>query len=85
MVIRWLLIVFVCVFGALFLCVSTSSAMTPDSSSIEEKPVKVEAWISKQYEKNLRQIRNEFSAMGNTRVTLWFYPTKKPIKDRGYR
>ena len=51
MVIRWLLIVFVCVFWALFLCVSTSSAMTPDSSSIEEKPVKVEAWISKQYEK----------------------------------
>jgi hypothetical protein len=25
--------------------------MTPDSSSIEEKPVKVEAWISEQYEK----------------------------------
>ena len=85
MVIRWLLIVFVCVLGALLLCVSTSTAMTSGCSSIEEKPVKVEAWMSKQYEKSLRQIRNEFSAMGNTRVILWVYPTKKPIKDRGYR
>jgi len=80
MVIRWLLIVFVCVFGALLLCVSTSTAMTPGCSSIEEKPVKVEAWMSKQYEKNLRQIRNEFSAMGNTRVTLWVYPAENPSK-----
>ena len=80
MVIRWLLIVFVCVFGALLLCVSTSTAMTPGCSSIGEKPVKVEAWISKQYEKNLRQIRNEFSAMGNTRVTLWVYPAENPSK-----
>ena len=39
MVIRWLLIVFVCVFGALLLCVSTSTAMTPGCSSIEEKPI----------------------------------------------
>ena len=54
--------------------------MTPDSSSIEEKPVKVEAWISKQSEKNLRQIRNEFSAMGNTRVTLWVYPAENSSK-----
>jgi len=80
MVIRWLLIVFVCVFGALLLCVSTSSAMTPGCSSIEEKPVKVEAWMSKQYEKNLRQIHNEFSAMGNTRVILWVYPAENPSK-----
>ena len=80
MVIRWLLIVFVCVFGALLLCVSTSTAMAPGCSSIEEKPVKVEAWISKQYGKTLRQIRNEFSAMGNTRVTLWVYPAENPSK-----
>ena len=36
--------------------------------------------MSKQYEKSLRQIRNEFSAMGITRVTLWVYPTKNPSK-----
>ena len=71
MVSRWFLIFFMSVFLALFLWVSISTAMNPDSSPLEEKSVKVEAWISKQYEKNLRQIHNEFSAMGNTRVTLW--------------
>ena len=54
--------------------------MNLDCSPLEEKPVKVEAWMSKQYEKSLRQIRNEFSAMGITRVTLWVYPTKNPSK-----
>ena len=80
MVSRWLLIFFMSVFLALFLWVSTSTAMSPDCSPLEEKSVKVEAWMSKQYEKSLRQIRNEFSAMGNTRVTLWVYPTKNPSK-----
>ena len=80
MVSRWSLIFFMCVFGALFLCVSTIRAMTPGCSSIEEKPVKVEAWMSKQYDKNLRQIRNEFSAMGNTLVILWVYPAESSSK-----
>jgi len=80
MVSRWLLIFFVSVFLALFLWVSTSTAMNPDCSPVKEKSVKVEAWMSKQYEKSLRQIRNEFSAMGNTRVILWVYPTKNPSK-----
>jgi hypothetical protein len=80
MVSRWFLIFFVCVFGSLFLWVLTSTAISKDFSPIEEKPVKVEAWMSKQYEKSLRQIRNEFSAMGNTRVTLWVYPAKNPSK-----
>jgi hypothetical protein len=77
---RCFLIFFVCVFGPLFLWVLTSTAMSKDCSPIDEKPVKVEAWMSKQYEKSLRQIRNEFSAMGNTRVTLWVYPAKNPSK-----
>ena len=80
MVSRWLLIFFVSVFLTLFLWVSTSTAMNPDCSPVEEKSVKVEAWMSKQYEKNLRQIRNEFSAMGNTRVPLWVYPAENPSK-----
>jgi len=54
--------------------------MNEDCSPIDEKPVKVEAWMSKQYKKSLRKIRNEFSAMGNTRVTLWVYPAKNPSK-----
>jgi len=51
MVSRWLLIFFMSVFLALFLWVSTSTAMSPDCSPLEEKSVKVEAWMSKQYEK----------------------------------
>ena len=80
MVSRWFLIFFVGVFGPLFLWVLTGTAMSEECSPIEDKPVKVEAWMSKQYEKSLRQIRNEFSAMGNTRVTLWVYPAKTPSK-----
>ena len=80
MVGRWLLIFFMYIFLALFLWASISTAMNLDCSSLEEKPVKVEAWMSKQYEKNLQKIRNDFSAMGNTRVTLWVYPTKNPSK-----
>jgi len=80
MVSRWLLIFFVSLFLALFLWVSTSTAMNPDCSPVEEKFVKVEAWMSKQYEKNLQKIRKEFSAMGNTQVTLWVYPANNPSK-----
>ena len=76
----WRLIFFMSLFLALFLWTSVSTAMKADCSPIEKKPVKVEAWMSKQYAKNLRQIRNDFSAMGNTRVTLWVYPTKNPSK-----
>ena len=54
--------------------------MTPGCCSIEEKPIKVEAWLSKQYKKNLHQLSKEFSALGNTRVTLWVYPAENPSK-----
>jgi len=77
---RWFLTIFVLVFWVVFSWVSLSEAITSKCSSVEDKPVKVEAWMSKQYEKSLRQIRSEFSAMGNTRVTLWVYPTKNPSK-----
>ena len=85
MISRWFLVFFLCVLGPLFLWVLTSAAMSRDCSPLEEKPIKVEAWMSKQYEKSLRQIRKEFSAMGDTLVTLWGLPGKKPIKDSGYR
>ena len=80
MISRWFLVFFLCVFGPLFLWVLTSAAMSRDCSPLEEKPIKVEAWMSKQYEKSLRQIRKEFSAMGDTLVTLWVYPAKNPSK-----
>jgi YbbR domain-containing protein len=51
MVSRWFLIFFMSVFLALFLWVSISTAMNPDCSRLEDKSVKVEVWMSKQYEK----------------------------------
>ena len=77
---RRLLIVFVCVLVVPFLWVSFGESTSFKCFPIEENSVKVEAWMSKQYEKNLRQIRKEFSAMGNTRVTLWVYPAENPSK-----
>ena len=79
MVTRYPLILLVCLW-ALLLSDSSSTAKTEDCSSIDSKTVKVEAWMSKQYEKSLRQIRKEFSAMGDTLVTLWVYPAKNPSK-----
>ena len=85
MISRWFLVFFLCVFGPLFLWVLTSAAMSRDCSPLEEKPIKVEAWMSKQYEKNLRQIRKEFSAMGGYARYPMGLPGKKSIKDSGYR
>jgi len=51
MVSRWLIIFFMPVFLPLFLWVSTSTAMNPDCSPVEEKSVNVEVWMSKQYKK----------------------------------
>ncbi|GIS84444.1 MAG: hypothetical protein CM1200mP16_07440 [Nitrospina sp.] len=42
-----------------------------DCLSISKKPVKVEAWVSKKYEKDYRNIRHEFQEMGNTKVGLF--------------
>jgi hypothetical protein len=79
MVTRYPLILLVCLWSLLLSDLS-STAKIQDCSSIDDKTFKVEAWMSKQYEKNLRQIRKEFSAMGNTQVTLWVYPAKNPSK-----
>ena len=57
-----------------------SEAKAPECSLIENKSVKVEAWLSKRYKKDLQQLRKEFAAMGNTRVTLWIYPAENPSK-----
>ena len=80
MVSRYFLIIFWYLFGVLLLWIPLGEAVTSNCSSKDDKPLKVEAWLSKQYEKNLRQIRKEFSAMGNTRVNLWVYPAENPSK-----
>ena len=51
-----------------------------DCLSISYKPVKLEAWLSKRYEKYLKSIRNDLSGMGNTKVGLFVYPIENPSR-----
>lgn len=51
-----------------------------DCVSISKKHVKVEAWLSKQYEKDYWNIRDEFREMGNTKVGLFIYPAENPSR-----
>jgi hypothetical protein len=78
--IRWLLTVVMLGVIFLFTGIGHVYPKTPDCTLIENKPVKVEAWLSKRYEKQLAQLRKEFVAMGSTRVTLWVYPAENPSK-----
>ena len=48
--------------------------------SISRKPVKLEAWISKRYEKDLKILRKEFGEMENTVVGLFVYPAENPSR-----
>ncbi len=48
--------------------------------SVEEKPVKIEAWMSKKYMKEFRERRRQLSAMGYTRAFLWPYPGDNPSR-----
>ncbi len=49
-------------------------------SSIEEKSVKIEAWISRKTYKDWRLIEEEMEMMGNTKAVLWKYPAENPSK-----
>ena len=42
--------------------------------------LKVEAWLSKEHEKNYLDIQKEFRQMGNTRVGLFIYPAENPSR-----
>ena len=45
-----------------------------------QNKVKVEAWLSKKYEKQFRNIQKEFLEMGNTKVGLFVYPAENPSR-----
>ena len=47
---------------------------------IRHQPVKVEAWISKKFEKEYKSIRKEFAELGNTKVGLFVYPAENPSR-----
>ena len=59
---------------------SFSEAKNTECPSVESRPVKVEAWLSKRYKKELRQLRKEFTEMGNTRAIFWVYPSGNPSR-----
>tara|TARA_Y100001936_G_scaffold140634_1_gene137254 strand:- start:122 stop:652 length:531 start_codon:yes stop_codon:yes gene_type:complete len=48
--------------------------------SIRVQHVKVEAWISKKFEKEYESIRREFAELGNTKVGLFVYPSENPSR-----
>ena len=48
--------------------------------SIRDQYVKVEAWISKKFEKEYESIRREFAELGNTKVGLFVYPSENPSR-----
>ena len=48
--------------------------------SIRDQYVKVEAWISKKFEKEYETIRREFAELGKTKVGLFVYPSENPSR-----
>jgi len=77
---QWFLIILLEAVFLLLVCAWFAEAKSAECPSIENKPVKIEAWLSKRYKKELLQLRKEFAAMGNTRVTLWVYPSENSSK-----
>ena len=51
-----------------------------DCLAINKNKVKVEAWLSKKYEKKFLDIQREFLEMGNTKVGLFIYPAENPSR-----
>ena len=51
-----------------------------DCLAIKKNKVKVEAWLSKKYEKKIPDIQKEFLEMGNTKVGLFVYPAENPSR-----
>ena len=62
----------------LFLAAASLAQAKQNCALMEGQKVKVEAWLSKKYEPDLKDIAEEFAAMGNTRVSLWVYPAENP-------
>ena len=77
---RWFLTISVWAFFGYLLALYLGRRRLRDVHLLRISQLKVEAWLSKQYEKELRQLRKEFAAIGHVRVTLWVYPAGNPSK-----
>ena len=64
----------------LYMSISGFALAKENCVSTNKKHVKIEAWISKKFEKEYWNIRDEFREMGNTKVGLFIYPAENPSK-----
>lgn len=69
-------------FLAALLAVSGHAAQTAyaetQCETVETKSVKIEAWISKRFKKNKREIKKEMGSLAHTKVMLRVFPMKDP-------
>ena len=77
MIVTWRVFIFTTLMS---LAVSPTLAMAEECLPIEERPIKVEVWLSKKLEKDFRWIREDFSQMGHTWTALWTYPGENPSR-----
>ncbi len=72
---------YLCLYALIILFFALINLSFAKESCLEEKKnnVKVEAWLSKKYAKNYRDIREEFLEIGNTKLGLFIYPAENPF------
>ena len=71
--ITYLFIIFL--FGTINLGFAKETCFSNNKDSL-----KVEAWLSKEHEKNYLDIQKEFRQVGKTRVGLFIYPAENPSR-----
>jgi hypothetical protein len=64
----------------LYMSISGFALAKENCISTNKKSVKIEAWLSKKFEKEYWNIRDEFREMGNTKVGLFIYPAENPSR-----
>ena len=64
----------------LYMSISGFALANESCVSTNKKHMKIEAWLSKKFEKEYWNIRDEFREMGNTKVGLFIYPAENPSK-----
>jgi hypothetical protein len=71
-----------CLYALVLFFVSTVSFSFAAETCLEtnKNKVRVEAWLSKKYEKNYFDIKKEFREMGRARVGLFIYPAENPSR-----
>lgn len=57
-----------------------SARAETECESLDKKPVKVEAWISKKFRNEEKTVKAELESLGNTNVVLKVFPMNDPDK-----